>query len=55
MRKRDPANGKLEKKEEKEKAKDHDLNEKKEKEIKKEPEEKGSDICKYYCFIIIMA
>ncbi|KAH0946182.1 hypothetical protein HN011_007886 [Eciton burchellii] len=46
MRKRDTINGKSEKKEEKEKPKDHDINERKEKEIKKEAEEKGSDITK---------
>jgi len=50
MRKRDTINGKSEKKEEKEKPKDHDI---KEKEIKKEPEEKGSDISKYFFSAII--
>jgi len=54
VRKRDTVNGKSEKKEEKEKLKDHDINERKEKEIKKESEEKGSDISKYYfCKVII--
>lgn len=48
VRKRDTVNGKSEKKEEKEKPKEHDINERKEKEIKKEPEEKGSDAGKYY-------
>lgn len=43
MRKRDTVNGKSEKKEEKEKPKDYDVNERKEKEMKKEVEEKGSD------------
>ncbi|XP_018314567.1 SAFB-like transcription modulator isoform X2 [Mycetomoellerius zeteki] len=46
VRKRDTVNGKSEKKEEKEKPKDHDINERKDKEIKKEPEEKGSDATK---------
>ncbi|XP_032681408.1 scaffold attachment factor B2 [Odontomachus brunneus] len=46
VRKRDTVNGKSEKKEEKEKLKDHDANERKEKEIKKEVEEKGSDTVK---------
>lgn len=45
MRKRDAVNGKSEKKDEKEKPKDHDANERKEKEIKTESEEKGLDIC----------
>jgi hypothetical protein len=53
MRKRDTINGKSEKKEEKEKPKDHDINERKEKEIKKEAEEKGSDISKYFFSVII--
>lgn len=44
MRKRDAANGKSEKKEEKEKAKDnHETSERKEKEAKKEGEEKGPE------------
>lgn len=47
IRKRDTVNGKSEKKEEKEKPKDHDMNERKEKEIKKETEEK-LDVGKYY-------
>lgn len=47
MRKRDTVNGKSEKKEEKEKPKDHDAIERKEKEVKKEAEEKGSDSGKY--------
>ncbi|XP_011699117.1 PREDICTED: SAFB-like transcription modulator isoform X2 [Wasmannia auropunctata] len=46
VRKRDTVNGKSEKKEEKEKPKDHDINERKEKEIKKESEEKVSDATK---------
>ncbi|XP_011644153.1 SAFB-like transcription modulator isoform X3 [Pogonomyrmex barbatus] len=46
VRKRDTVNGKSEKKEEKEKPKDHDMNERKEKEAKKESEEKGSDATK---------
>ncbi|EZA48280.1 SAFB-like transcription modulator [Ooceraea biroi] len=46
MRKRDTINGKSEKKEEKEKPKDHDISERKEKETKKETEEKGSDTAK---------
>lgn len=53
IRKRDTINGKSEKKDEKEKPKDHDVNERKEKEAKKEIEEKGSDAGKYYPFIII--
>jgi len=56
VRKRDTVNGKSEKKEEKEKLKDHDINERKEKEIKKESEEKGSDTSKYYfCKYIYIA
>lgn len=54
IRKRDTVNGKSEKKDEKEKPKDHDVNERKEKEVKKEIEEKGSDIGKYYLFTIII-
>nr|KAF7429802.1 hypothetical protein H0235_006200 [Vespula pensylvanica] len=47
MRKRDAANGKSEKKEEKDKAKDnHETNERKEKEAKKESEEKGPEQAK---------
>ncbi|XP_053979189.1 SAFB-like transcription modulator isoform X2 [Hylaeus anthracinus] len=47
MRKRDTTNGKSEKKEEKDKAKDnHDLNDRKEKEQKKEIEDKGSETMK---------
>ncbi|XP_011151334.1 SAFB-like transcription modulator [Harpegnathos saltator] len=46
VRKRDTVNGKSEKKEEKEKPKEHDLNERKEKEVKKETEEKASDTAK---------
>ncbi|KAM0735454.1 SAFB-like transcription modulator [Formica fusca] len=46
IRKRDTINGKSEKKDEKEKPKDHDINERKEKEAKKEIEEKGSDAVK---------
>ncbi|XP_014468440.1 PREDICTED: SAFB-like transcription modulator [Dinoponera quadriceps] len=46
VRKRDTVNGKSDKKEEKEKPKDHDANERKEKDIKKETEEKGSDAVK---------
>lgn len=46
VRKRDTVNGKSEKKDEKEKPKDHDVNERKEKEIKTEPEDKGVDTCK---------
>lgn len=45
MRKRDNINGKSEKKDEKEKPKDHDANERKE--VKKEIEEKGSGVGKY--------
>lgn len=54
IRKRDTVNGKSEKKDEKEKIKDHDINERKEKEAKKETEEKGSDAGKYYFFTIII-
>lgn len=54
VRKRDTVNGKSEKKEEKEKPKDHDINERKEKEAKKETEEKGLDAGKYYLFTIII-
>ncbi|XP_020287074.1 SAFB-like transcription modulator isoform X2 [Pseudomyrmex gracilis] len=46
VRKRDAVNGKSEKKDEKEKPKDHDVNERKEKEIKTESEEKGLDTSK---------
>ncbi|XP_070168387.1 SAFB-like transcription modulator [Polyergus mexicanus] len=46
IRKRDTINGKSEKKDEKEKPKDHDVNERKEKEAKKEIEEKASDAVK---------
>ncbi|XP_029166036.1 SAFB-like transcription modulator isoform X2 [Nylanderia fulva] len=46
IRKRDTVNGKSEKKDEKEKIKDHDINERKEKEAKKEIEEKGLDAVK---------
>lgn len=48
MRKRDAVNGKSEKKDEKEKPKDHDVNERKEKEIKTESEEKGLDTCENF-------
>jgi len=48
MRKRDNINGKSEKKDEKEKPKDHDANERKE--VKKEIEEKGSGAGKYRFF-----
>lgn len=53
MRKRDTVNGKSDKKEEKEKPKDHDANERKEKETKKETEEKGLDIGKYIISLVI--
>ncbi|KZC09042.1 Reticulocyte-binding protein 2 like protein a [Dufourea novaeangliae] len=47
MRKRDTANGKSEKKEEKEKVKDnHDVTERKDKEAKKENDEKGTEATK---------
>ncbi|KAL6437656.1 hypothetical protein ACFW04_004215 [Cataglyphis niger] len=46
IRKRDTINGKSEKKDEKEKPKDHDVNERKEKEAKKDIEEKGLDAVK---------